>query len=110
MNAKKAQYAMISIILIFLGLVGVGIVIFTHTRGPTGAAVEAPKCSGPQIGGYCGCYDVHGDGTISWKGLGETCPQDDEWNLGCPPGFLEETGTDCEYDKVDGNDLCCIYP
>lgn len=110
MRSIRSQVGLF-ILAVFVVLLIAGAVIFVGYRDMiTGAAVTAKKCSSPEIGGYCGCFDVHGDGTISWRGVGEGCPNDGEWEPGCPPGFDIVEGTDCAYDLVESNDQCCVYP
>ena len=55
-------------------------------------------------GGSCGCYETTEKG-YEFKSLQEgSCA----YTSGCPEGYAVILKTDCNSNKVQGDDLCCI--
>ena len=83
-----------------------GAVLLIYFKETSKPKYAAPTCA--KLGGYCGCWELEPDGFINWKTVDKRCPLD--WERGCPPGFGNRTDTDCAYDSVIENDLCCFPP
>jgi len=103
---KKADLSLNMIVVAVL-LIIVLVVMVAIFTGKMNLFQKGLKSCASQ-GGKCSCFNganpVNADGSINW--ITGSCT--DGKNQGCPDGWGGVEGTDCNSDKKDGNDLCCI--
>ena len=101
---KRADLSLNVIIIAVIGLIVLIVVVAIFSGKMTIFQKGLKSCAGQ--GGKCSCFVAKSDGGLDrWDETSNPCPDN---SRGCPENWGPLEGTDCNSDKKEGNDLCCI--
>ena len=111
MSDKRGQgISITTVVIAAIALIVLVVVVLIFTGKLNIFGANAASCEAKQ--GKCGCYVEHEtEGKVSFEFIilaeGESCSSKNGVS-GCPEGYGILLRTDCNANKAEGDDLCCI--